>query len=141
MESDLIDLGLNADRTVEVPPLIKNDPAGWYKYSPMPGDVGPSVILGHIDSAAFGPGVFYKLGALVTGDTITIERPDKMVAQFKVTQVNQVAKDDFPTQAVYGNTPDAQLRLITCGGTFDPATRNYQDNVIVFAALVSLKPQ
>ena len=140
VESDLMQLGLNADRTVEVPPLSKDAPAGWYKFSPTPGDVGPSVILGHIDSLQFGPGVFYRLKALSPGDEVTVDRADKRTAVFRVDSVQQFAKDAFPTQLIYGDTPDAQLRLITCGGTFDAAAGSYEDNIVAFATLVSLTP-
>ena len=133
--SDLMDLGLNADGTVEVPPLERDDKAGWYEPGPEPGAVGPAVILGHVDSAAFGPGVFYDLGALSPGDPIEVARADGTVAVFAVDRVEVHPKDEFPTIEVYGNTTDPQLRLITCGGDFDRGAGSYEDNVVVFASL------
>ncbi len=138
--SDLMRLDLNDDGTVEVPPLEREDKAGWYQRGPAPGAVGPAVILGHVDSAAYGPGVFFDLGALAPGDEVTVSRADGTVAVFAVDRVERHPKDDFPTIAVYGNTDDAQLRLITCGGDFDSSVRSYEDNVIVFATLVGTRP-
>ena len=138
--SDLMRLGLNDDGTVEVPPLGPDDQAGWYEPGPEPGAVGPAVILGHVDSAEYGPGVFYDLGALVPGDPIEVTRDDGSVAVFVVDRVERHPKDDFPTIAVYGNTADPQLRLITCGGAFDSSAGSYEDNVIAFASLRETRP-
>ena len=140
VSSDLLRLGLNDDGTVEVPPLGLDDQAGWYERGPAPGDVGPAVLLGHVDSAAAGPGVFFDLGALEPGDEVDVTRADGTVAVFTVDRVERHPKDDFPTIEAYGNTPDAQLRLITCGGDFDSAARSYLDNVIVFATLTATRP-
>ncbi|MCF6743137.1 class F sortase [Blastococcus sp. KM273128] len=138
--SDLLRLGLNDDGTVEVPPLGPDDQAGWYERGPAPGAVGPAVLLGHVDSAEHGPGIFFDLGALRPGDEVEVARADGTVAVFAVDRVERHPKDDFPTLAVYGNTEDAQLRLITCGGDFDSSARSYEDNVIAFATLVGTRP-
>ncbi|WP_324276693.1 class F sortase [Blastococcus brunescens] len=138
--SDLLRLDLNDDGTVEVPPLGPDDQAGWYERGPAPGAVGPAVILGHVDSAEHGPGIFFDLGALRPGAEVTVNRADGTVAVFAVDRVETHPKDDFPTIDVYGNTDDAQLRLITCGGDFDSAERSYEDNVIAFATLVGTRP-
>jgi LPXTG-site transpeptidase (sortase) family protein len=135
VSSDLIHLGQNPDGTVQVPPLDRASPAGWYRYSPTPGERGPAVLLGHVDSAEYGPGVFFRLGALRPGDTVTVSRDDHTITTFRVTRVTSVPKDRFPTLDVYGNTGDAELRLITCGGAFDRAARSYVDNIVVYAAL------
>ena len=140
VESTLMDLGLNPDGTVEVPPLERDDKAGWYEPGPAPGEVGPAIILGHVDSAEWGPGIFFDLGAMEKGDEISVARADGSAAVFAVDRVEVHRKDDFPTIAVYGNTDDPQLRLITCGGAFDPAARSYEDNIIVFATLKDTKP-
>lgn len=140
VSSDLLQLGLNPDQTMQVPPLAKNAPAGWYKHSPTPGQLGPSVLLGHLDSAEHGPGVFFKLGALRPGDTLTVTRSDNTVAVFRTDRVVSYRKDKFPTLEVYGNTDSAQLRLITCGGKFDPSSGAYESNVVAFATLVSSRP-
>jgi sortase (surface protein transpeptidase) len=139
VQSTLTDLGLNADGTVEVPPLERDDKAGWYTPGPAPGEVGPAIILGHVDSAEWGPGVFFELGAMKPGDEVSVARADGSVAVFAVDRVEVHRKDDFPTIEVYGNTDDPQLRLITCGGAFDAGARSYEDNVIVFASQVDTR--
>jgi hypothetical protein len=139
VRSDLLELGLNDDGTVEVPPLERDDQAGWYEPGPEPGAVGPAVILGHVDSAEWGPGIFFDLGALEPGDEIAVTRADGTVAVFAVDRVERHPKDEFPTIDVYGNTDDAQLRLITCGGAFDADARSYEDNTIAFASLVDTR--
>ena len=141
VKSNLLLLGLNSDRTVQVPPLSDVGEAGWYKYSPTPGKVGPAVILGHIDSAQYGKGVFYDLGDVRQGNDVTVLRADHMVADFTVSRVIETPKTAFPTQEVYGNTSDSEIRLITCGGQFDSSARSYLDNIIVFATLKSLHHQ
>lgn len=138
VKSDLMLLGLNADRTIQTPPLSRVRTAGWYKYSPVPGALGPSVVLGHIDSAVYGKGIFYRLGAMKRGDSISVTRTDHMVAVFKVDKVVQYPKKSFPTRVVYGDTTNPQIRLITCGGKFDSNARSYLDNIIVFGSLMSL---
>lgn len=138
VSSSLLDLGLLPDGTIQVPPV--DDPhgkAGWYKGSPTPGALGPSIILGHVDSAKYGPSVFYSLGSLKPGDQISVTRQDGTVAVFKVDAVRSNSKTAFPTQQVYGNLDYAGLRLITCGGTFDPSSGHYQSNIIAYASLVS----
>jgi sortase (surface protein transpeptidase) len=95
------------------------------------------VLLGHVDSAEYGPGVFFDLGDLRPGDEITVTREDGTAAVFAVDRVQSYPKADFPTLEVYGNTDHAALRLITCGGEFDAGTRNYLDNIVAYASLVS----
>lgn len=135
VRTSVVGLGLNADGTVETPPLRPDAPAGWYRYLASPGEVGPAVILGHVDSAWDGPAVFYRLGELRPGDRIDVTRADGIVARFVVTRVVLVPKSDFPTAAVYGPTADPQLRLLTCGGSYDRVRHSYRDNVIAFARL------
>ncbi|UQX86932.1 class F sortase [Jatrophihabitans telluris] len=135
--SDLLQLGLNPDHTVQVPPLGRDSRAGWYRYSPTPGQLGPSVLLGHVDSAEYGPGVFFKLGALRPGDMLTVTRSDHTAAVFRIDRVVAYPKNHFPTLEVYGNTDHAALRLITCGGKFDLSTRNYESNIVAYASLIS----
>lgn len=137
VRSPIQELGLDQDGTLQVPqPGPHYNEAAWCDCSPTPGQRGPSVILGHVDSASQGPSVFFKLGALRPGDLVIVDRTDGVAATFKVTGVRRYLKDAFPTAVVYGNTPDAQLRLITCGGSFDHGTGHYVDNVVVFATLV-----
>lgn len=135
-------LGLNADGTLEVPaPGPRYDEPAWYRYSPTPGALGPSIISGHKDSAKNGPSVFFDLGDLEPGDSVMVTREDGIVANFEVEKVHTYPKDDFPTQLVYGNTDNAALRLITCGGPFDRSSGHYDDNVIVFGSLVGSHPK
>jgi hypothetical protein len=114
-----------------VPP---EDPAvaGWYTGGPVPGETGPAVIAGHVDWAG-APAVFAGVADLAPGAEVLVERADGSTERFTVTRVARYPKDAFPAAAVYGPTPDAQLRLITCGGTFDRAARSYRDNVVVDA--------
>lgn len=138
VSSPVNQVGLNPDKTVEVPrPGPRYDQAAWYRNSPTPGELGPSVILGHIDSAKSGPSVFFKLGALRPGQQIQVGRADRSTATFTVDSVASYPKDAFPTQAVYGDTDSAALRLITCGGTFDDATGQYDNNTVVYAHLTN----
>ncbi len=132
----LLDLGLNPDGTIQVPSGTSYDKAGWYENSLPPGSLGPAVILGHVDSGASGPSVFFKLGDLRPGNRVMVTRRDGRVAVFQVTGVRRFPKDSFPTQLVYGNTNFAALRLITCGGSFNWSTGHYVDNVIAFASLI-----
>jgi len=132
VRTKLIQLGLAASGTLQVPADI--GVAGWYTGSPRPGGTGSAVIVGHIDSVN-GPGVFFRLRELKPGDLVYVQRTDGKMAVFKVTLVQTFPKSRFPTAAVYGPVPNAQLRLITCGGTFDVATGSYLSNVVVFAVL------
>ncbi|CAM3618976.1 class F sortase [Kibdelosporangium persicum] len=133
--SSLIPLGLNADQTIQVPPVDQPMQAGWYDKAPTPGELGPSIILGHVDGNKK-PGIFFRLKEMAVGDEVLVSRQDGRTAQFKVTHVEQIAKREFPTDKVYGDTQGAELRLITCGGQFDQAAHSYKDNIIVYAALV-----
>jgi hypothetical protein len=132
VRTHLIRLGVTTTGALQVPASIAV--AGWYTGSPRPGATGSAVIAGHIDSAN-GPGVFFRLRELRPGDLVYVQRGHAKVAVFKVTAVQTFLKARFPTAAVYDPVPNAQLRLVTCGGTFDTATRHYLSNVIVFAVL------
>jgi hypothetical protein len=129
----LIRLGLTAQGTLQVP--ASTSVAGWYSGSPRPGQVGSAVLAGHIDSF-LGPGVFFRLRLLRPGDRIYVRRADGKLAVFRVYAEHMYAKARFPTRKVYGPVPDPELRLITCGGVFDPATGSYLSNVVVYAAQV-----
>ena len=126
----LIRLGVTRQGTLQVP--RSTSVAGWYTRSPRPGEIGSSVIAGHIDSVR-GPGIFYRLRQLRPGNRIYVRQADGKLAIFRVTAVHQYAKAHFPTARVYGPVPDAELHLITCGGTFDTATRSYLSNVVVYS--------
>ncbi|MFJ5992036.1 class F sortase [Lentzea sp. NPDC092896] len=134
-KSSLVPLGLNPDETIEVPPVEQPMQAGWYELARTPGEPGPAVLLGHVDGNKQ-PGIFFRLKELVAGDEVEVSRKDGTTARFRVTRTEQIAKDSFPTEAVYGDTTTPELRLITCGGSFDTAAHSYRDNVIVYAKLV-----
>jgi hypothetical protein len=123
-------VGLNPDGTVETPPLDGADDTGWYREGPTPGELGPAVILGHVD-ANRRPAVFFRLRELERGDVIQVRRADGRTAEFRVTRVDHVPKAQFPTEQVYGDINHAGLRLITCGGSFDKQRSSYADNVVV----------
>lgn len=131
--SHMVELGLGHDRRLEAPE--EWDAVGWYSRGAAPGQEGPAVLAGHLDSPT-GPAVFHRLDGLREQDTVSVERADGTVVDFAVYAVERHAKDDFPTEEVYGDTERPELRLITCGGDFDAATGHYTDNVVVFAALV-----
>jgi sortase (surface protein transpeptidase) len=133
-QSSLVPLGLNPDNTIEVPPVSRPMQAGWYTYGPTPGEVGPAVILGHVDGNKE-KGIFFRLREMAPGDEVVVSRKDGTTAKFTVRRVDQVQKDQFPTDAVYGDTAGPELRLITCGGSFDHAAHSYRDNIIVYATL------
>ncbi len=142
VHASITELGLEPDGSVEVPPHAPPgaSEAGWYRYSPTPGELGPSVLLGHIDSLKYGPAVFFRLADLRPGDTISIDRADGSTAVFRVTKMAQYPKTDFPTMQVYGNIDHAGLRLISCGGVFDDSEEIYTDNIVAYASLVSARP-
>ncbi|AEW98755.1 class F sortase [Streptantibioticus cattleyicolor] len=129
----LLKLGLNADGTVQVPPVPQADRIGWYTRSVTPGETGPSVLIGHYDTVD-GPAVLRDIAKVRVGDRITVTRADGTKAVFAVRAIQEVAKDDFPTRRVYGDTARPELRLITCGG--DIVGGHRPDNVIVYADLV-----
>ncbi|MEV4843815.1 class F sortase [Micromonospora matsumotoense] len=129
VDSTLTALGL--DRAGTLIPPADFTRAGWYGGGPAPGDPGPAVIAGHLDSRR-GPAVFARLGELRPGDRIEVWRGDRRV-RFRVTGALRTPKDAFPTATVYGPTPVPELRLITCGGDFDRRVGHYRDNVVVFA--------
>ena len=140
VDARLLHLGLNSDGTIQVPSLETSpDKAAWYKYSATPGQIGSSVIEGHVDSNQ-GPAVFFRLGALRPGDTVNVTLADGITAVFRVTGVREYVKTRFPAKAIYGATDFAALRLITCGGAFDYATGHYLSSTVVFASLTSSRP-
>lgn len=133
VRTNLIRLGMTRHGTLQVPASAAV--AGWFTGSPRPGGIGPSIIAGHIDSRS-GPGVFFRLRDLHRGEKVYVSRANGSVATFRITAVRTYAKSRFPTAAVYGPVPDAELRLITCGGQFDQATGSYLSNVVAYAVLV-----
>ncbi len=133
IDANVITVGKNADNTIETPPVL-SDETGWYKYGPTPGELGPAVIVGHVDSYK-GISVFWRLHEVQPGDEIDITRVDGKIVKFKVDALKQFDQANFPTQEVYGNIDYAGLRLITCGGTFNTDTGHYSENTVVYASL------
>ncbi|HEX7537853.1 MAG TPA: class F sortase [Dermatophilaceae bacterium] len=132
--SNLVNLGLASDGSLQVPGDFSS--VGWYTAGPSPGQLGPAILGGHVDSHN-GPAIFYRLGALRPGARVTVGRKNGSTATFRVDRVQRFPKDRFPTALVYGSTSRAELRLITCGGSFDQKSGHYVDNIVAFAHLVA----
>jgi sortase (surface protein transpeptidase) len=130
VNAKIVDLGLQPDGAVQVP--ATTSVAGWFDGGPRPGQAGPAVILGHVDSTS-GPGIFFDLYKIKSGTYVEVDRSDGSTATFRITKVSRVPKTDFPTDLVYAPTLDPTLRLVTCGGSFDKARGSYRDNIIAFA--------
>lgn len=130
VKAQIVPVGLNADRSMEVPDFGL---AGWYTKGPRPGEPGPAVVVAHVDSKA-GPDVFYRLRDLERGHRITVRRSDGTSQVWVMKSAEQTPKDKLPIERIWNPTPQAALRLVTCGGEFNTATRHYEDNVIVYAA-------
>ena len=129
LTAPIIGLGLNPDRTVEVP--SNPDETGWYRPGPVPGDDGSAVILGHVDSVE-GPAVFHRLRELQPGDTIAVDAADGSTTEFRVLRLATYANESFPADQVYAAPgPGRLLNLVTCGGVFDPED-GYQANLVVY---------
>jgi len=134
VSTPLVRLGRLPDGSIEVPHAWNT--AGWYDQGPRPGQPGPAVILGHVDSKS-GPAVFYRLRDLRPGDIVRVGLTNGRTLVFRVQRTERYPKNKFPTEAVYFPTLDRELRLITCGGDFDYAKGSYVDNIVVYATLVT----
>jgi hypothetical protein len=134
VDAPLVPLGLQGDGTMDVP--VDFEAAGWYDDGPRPGEDGPAVIAGHLDSEV-GPAVFFRLSRLHPGDEINVPHSDGRNSTFVVTRVARFDKQEFPTADVFGPTIGPELRLVTCGGSFDFTRRTYRGNTVVFASLKS----
>jgi hypothetical protein len=130
VDTSLVALALDRAGTLEVPRRF--DVAGWWSGGARPGERGPAVIAGHVDSQT-GPAVFFGLGRLRRGDGVLVERRDGSLLRFTVRRVERYPKNRFPTARVYGPTRRPELRLITCSGAFDHLTGHYLDNTVVYA--------
>lgn len=136
VDAPFTELTLDQAGSLNAPPPDDRNLVGWYRDGVSPGERGAAVLAGHVDTRT-GPAVFLLLSLLVPGNRIEVDRADGTVAVFAVDSVQTFRKDAFPDQQVYGRTPDAQLRLITCGGTYDKKRKDYLDNVVAFAHLES----
>lgn len=134
VDASFVELGLDANKEIEVPKSYEE--VGWYTHGPTPGELGPAIVLGHVDSYQ-GPAVFFALGQLKPGDTAEITRADGTIATFRVDKLEKYEQANFPTDLVYGNIPYAGLRLITCTGSYDKGTQRYDYNLVVYASLVN----
>lgn len=139
VDAPFTELALTPTGQLDAPPPDDKNLVGWYRDGVTPGELGSAVVAGHVDTTK-GPAVFLLLSYLRQGSKVEVSREDGTVAVFSVDSVETFAKDAFPDDKVYGKTPDAQLRLITCGGTYDKKRRDYPDNVVVFAHLESSHP-
>jgi hypothetical protein len=135
VDAPIMNVGLAKDGSVDVPPLGKHNEAGWFDQGPTPGEFGPALIVGHIDTRQ-GPSVFYNLGRMKSGDKIEVERRDHQVAVFEVNSVEHYGKSKLPIDKVYGDYSRPGLRLVTCGGNWLGGGLGYSDNIVVFASLV-----
>lgn len=136
----IIPLGLDASGGVAVPSLDTPFLTSWYDGGSTPGQAGPAVLFGHVDSAKVGPAVFYRLGDLRPGDLVYVTRSDRRTAVFRIDSVAMYSEDEFPASKVYGFTPRPTLRLVTCGGAFDERTHLYLDRIIAFAVYEGQEP-
>ncbi|MFI0411789.1 class F sortase [Actinomadura sp. 3N508] len=136
VDAPVLSLGLNADGTVREPSLAQPWLTSWYNGGAAPGERGPAAFYGHVDTRASGPAVFYDLARLKPGAHVRVLREDGRTAIFQITSIEQVPKSRFPTQKVYGPTSEPTIRVMTCGGDFDPGTRHYKDNVIAYGVLI-----
>jgi sortase (surface protein transpeptidase) len=137
IDAGLVDLGVDASGAMQVP--TDGASIGWYDRSPTPGQNGPTVLAAHVSWNAR-PAVFFDLATVQVGQPVTLTRADGAAVTYRVTGVDSYPKDRFPTLQVYGNTTTPQLRLITCGGTFDAAAGHHRDNVVVYAAMDHTAP-
>lgn len=136
VHAKVISLGLNPDGTVAVPPLTTPMVTGWYDKGPTPGEPGAAAILGHVDADKVGPAVFYDLGNMRPGAKIFVQLSSGRTAIFETYSIALFAKAKFPTDRVFGYTSWPTLRLITCGGVFDPKTGHYLGNIVAFASYI-----
>ncbi|MBH5337740.1 class F sortase [Streptomyces pactum] len=136
VDAPFTELTLNASGQLNAPPDDDNNLVGWFREGASPGERGNAIVAGHVDTRT-GPAVFWALASIKPGEKVTVTRADGIVATFVVDEVETFDKDHFPDERVYGDTPNAQLRLITCGGSYDRQARDYTANVVVFAHLDS----
>ncbi|MER7725574.1 class F sortase [Streptomyces sp. NPDC096323] len=139
VDAPLVDLTLDSRGRLGVPDPAERNLAGWYRDGVTPGSPGTAVVVAHVDTPT-GPAAFAGLDTLAPGATVDVRRADRTVAAFRIYAIEEFEKRDFPSARVYGATEDAQLRLLTCGGAYDPAAGGYQANVVAFARLVSIRP-
>ncbi len=131
-------VGIAPDGSIDVPDVDRAGEVGWYDQGPTPGQYGPAVLVGHVDTTT-GPAVFHGLKNLDDGDRIEVTREDRSVAVFEVTSIERYGKEKLPVEDVYGDFSRPNLRLITCGGRWVGGETGYADNLVVYAALVKAR--
>ncbi|MFJ7491847.1 class F sortase [Streptomyces sp. NPDC097727] len=137
VDAPIMRLGLGADGSLDVPPARNRNVVGWYRDGTPPGSKGSAIVAGHVDNAQ-GPSVFYNLGTLQKGSTVEVVRRDGRTAVFSLDATEVYESKNFPDKRVYGASPYASLRLITCGGGFSKKT-GYQGNVVAYAHLTEVR--
>ncbi|MFC5241730.1 class F sortase [Streptomyces atrovirens] len=135
VDAPFTDLAIGGEGRLEPPPPHDTNLVGWYAKGVSPGERGTAIIAGHVDTTT-SPAVFARLSELEKGDRFRVLRADGSKATFVVDEAESFEKDDFPDERVYADTPDAQVRLITCAGDYDRAAKDYTENLVVFAHLV-----
>ncbi|MEE4489661.1 class F sortase [Streptomyces sp. BE230] len=139
LSAPLVDLTLDDRGKLGVPDPAERNLAGWYRDGVTPGSPGTAIVVAHVDTPT-GPAAFAGLDTLRPGATVDVRRTDRTMATFRIYAIEEFEKSDFPSSRVYGPAKDAQLRLLTCGGAYDPAAGGYQSNVVAFARLVAIHP-
>ncbi|KPC85218.1 sortase [Streptomyces sp. NRRL WC-3753] len=141
IEAPVVARGLDAEGAIEPPPFDQPGSVGWYAAGVTPGAAGTALMVGHVDTETR-PAVFYELSTLEPGETIRVVRDGDGTAEFTVDDVQVLTRDGFDAQQAFGprDTSRSELRLITCGGTFDRATDSYTANVVVSAYLTGTAP-
>ncbi|WP_330331473.1 class F sortase [Streptomyces sp. NBC_00536] len=132
VDAQLETVGLDAKGVMQEPDFAKPMEAAWYKQGPAPGEQGPAAIVGHMDTPTTPEAVFFNLKKLTKDEKIKVHRADGTTVVFAVDRIETYKKDAFPTDKVYGDTADPELRLITCGGNL-MKDRHWDSNVVVFA--------
>ncbi|MFE9819541.1 class F sortase [Streptomyces sp. NPDC005773] len=139
VSAPLVDLALDSRGKLGVPDPAERNLAGWYRGGVTPGSPGTAIVVAHVDTPT-GPAAFAGLDTLRPGATVDVHRADGTVAAFRIYAIEEYEKSAFPSTRVYGPAKDAQLRLLTCGGAYDPAAGGYQSNVVAFARLIAIHP-
>jgi hypothetical protein len=138
VDAPFMPLSIGPSGQLDAPPQDESNLVGWFREGVTPGEAGTAIVAGHLDTKT-GPGVFMNLSSLKPGNLVDVVRKDGTTVTFSVDDVESFSKSDFPDDRVYADTPDPQLRLITCGGEYDKKAKDYKENVVVFAHLVSSK--
>jgi sortase (surface protein transpeptidase) len=141
IDAPLVELRRDDAGVLVPPPVNQPEVVGWYAEGVAPGNVGPALIAGHVSGRPDGvdrsvPGIFARLDELTEGSRVTVVRDGEDLA-FEVYRLGSFRKDQFPSGSVYGDTDGPELRLVTCGGAFDPTAHSYEENIVVFAKLVT----